>query len=1545
MKVKEAAQNPTKHSEEAISDNPAVTSAVSKKYLESVRGHYLSALAGLNTGKQEQNKIIYNSGAFSASEDNDSEQAAEAEQTSMQRQLEQRQTFTEMDMQIHLSKGVMGACEENLEAIKLQLNKTLAKNNEQQISEMVGRVEVFGQEVETEALEVEANRAGLSEPGILKESLLKGVIEGTSLQRMVKSLKAELENLKKEHAELKDKGAGAEFSAGNLRFKLLRSKFEDEGCIVNEAKVIHTLEDAVQNQPVEDLKIKGKGLKREHESSKVSTPGEKRSRVALDVDEVKEPKVSGLLQNKGSPGRVYPVCVSTSESSARMRIPEDELEASSLKEEKLDKLERGKLDTLTGRVELEKYDYSSEFSIRDFVFAARNKDISLNWPFSQKNLQLCLKHGVKDVLPPFQPMDSLRESSMKRYTAETSCNSEESNLDNRPVLLKNHLTTSITKDHRWNHELAEGYRDSDSFPSSGGEKDLAFKATATANSEVESVSTSNLPLSEVSDERVAAASAVNDKTKSSASQLSDKKCQVPLKLRISTCRSAAEDITSACTVPCEVMTSQICPVCEAFSSSSNTTLNAHIDQCLSSQSTPNWINPKLIKPRVKPRKIRLMSDICATAPRCTLEDLDRRNGTNWATNADSPTPDTEVLTEGKSHRVSSRYLANNGDDGAVYIDSSGRKIRILSKFNDMPSLSLPKATEDLRAEKQTKKGMTNIFFSSTRKRRLAKRLKYLKVNRQKKRFSSLKVKGCPNEAFVAGEATAMSGEEHVEEQELAHFAKNQEQRNAGVSGSSRLWISSNRSNLSKKCDSQNISRHCRYELRTTKERQASSYPSHKGRMHINKHSGSLKKCIPAQESSMRIPGLYGAGSDRSDGSCGKGILDGPSLRVAIQGNRESYLVPLKVGAAQFHGENTKGVPQSLDSTVTPPSSLEAEVYVKADAVESVDSLFPDSRKLLDSSHSSPLKGMKAQNSRAHTLSPSLSPVHAYQSNSYQKNSPVEKSFGYGRNRREDLWSADRSQHSDAVPDHRKSSMDIDSLHHCSMTKVQKQRELEVGDVVSGDHNEADGLQDGSQVIYGRVRSTIIGLHGNGEVIAPPVPSAGLSVVGTVVLSSCSGPELQNTVDVEDPKSNSLSCSDKYRVPLFRTEARAPPNESGLRDDHEILYRNTVGGETLQFETGDSHFNVDHQNSFPEVDPIPIPGPPGSDLPSFSDMGSEDLHRNSSLSGCLAQSSGDGDYIVDGDLSDSPLSATSTVSNLGIKDDHTISESLTVTLPVSDSVYPGWICASSEPMVGTSAMFTQFAPPSAERFVSLVDNSNKSVVAHGGDPYTLKSDSQQCCCSRKEGIPWSSALNFEESRLLGSRMGTMAALPLGNSTTFILNRGTDLADRTVLPISCCTRGDSENLAYPLENSHQGSMPVEVTSEAGISFSRNGDCDSSSPSAPILRLMGKDLMVINKERDDRSRNPTAQNACTNSQMLPVSELSSGFSSWQHHPSQDAIFMAPPVLEQDPRTLAMRHFDFGASNMISNPRNSKQASGGMYVNKRMHASFSSPPSPLDR
>ncbi|KAL6538514.1 hypothetical protein OROGR_012502 [Orobanche gracilis] len=47
----------------------------------------------------------------------------------------------------------------------------------------------------------------------------------------------------------------------------------------------------------------------------------------------------------------------------------------------------------------------------DYVFGTRSKDFKTHWPFSLENLHLCLKHGVKDVLPPFETLDSVRNPS------------------------------------------------------------------------------------------------------------------------------------------------------------------------------------------------------------------------------------------------------------------------------------------------------------------------------------------------------------------------------------------------------------------------------------------------------------------------------------------------------------------------------------------------------------------------------------------------------------------------------------------------------------------------------------------------------------------------------------------------------------------------------------------------------------------------------------------------------------------------------------------------------------------------------------------------------------------------------------------------------------------------------------------------------------------------------------------------------------------------------------------------------------------------------
>ena len=50
-----------------------------------------------------------------------------------------------------------------------------------------------------------------------------------------------------------------------------------------------------------------------------------------------------------------------------------------------------------------------------------------------------------------------------------------------------------------------------------------------------------------------------------------------------------------------------------------------------------------------------MSDVYATAKLCTLEELDRRNGTSWATASNVPRQDSErfeISDEGKSKEIS-----------------------------------------------------------------------------------------------------------------------------------------------------------------------------------------------------------------------------------------------------------------------------------------------------------------------------------------------------------------------------------------------------------------------------------------------------------------------------------------------------------------------------------------------------------------------------------------------------------------------------------------------------------------------------------------------------------------------------------------------------------------------------------------------------------------------------------------------------------------------------------------------------------------------------
>ncbi|TKY50603.1 hypothetical protein E2542_SST22107 [Spatholobus suberectus] len=102
------------------------------------------------------------------------------------------------------------------------------------------------------------------------------------------------------------------------------------------------------------------------------------------------------------------------------------------------------------------------FSIRQYVLASRHRSILRNWPFHEKHLQLCLKHGLKEALPPFRRQTLLAEplkgcsnlihSRDDNNKEADSCKAEVPHLiDDHPQNVKNECDYKVTN-HPSSHE-------------------------------------------------------------------------------------------------------------------------------------------------------------------------------------------------------------------------------------------------------------------------------------------------------------------------------------------------------------------------------------------------------------------------------------------------------------------------------------------------------------------------------------------------------------------------------------------------------------------------------------------------------------------------------------------------------------------------------------------------------------------------------------------------------------------------------------------------------------------------------------------------------------------------------------------------------------------------------------------------------------------------------------------------------------------------------------------------------------------------------------
>ncbi|KAK9269741.1 hypothetical protein L1049_001519 [Liquidambar formosana] len=407
-------------------------------------------------------------------------------------------------------------------------------------------------------------------------------------------------------------------------------------------------------------------------------------------------------------------------------------------------------------------------------------------------------------------------------------------------------------------------------------------------------------------------------------------------------------------------------------------------------------------------------------------------------------------------------------------------------------------------------------------------------------------------------------------------------------------------------------------------------------------------------------------------------------------------------------------------------------------------------------------------------------------------------------------------------------------------------------------------------------------------------SSNMDVVGTVM-------SLSRSTD-PDTQSDSLQSFEEYEGPLCGAESPAVATEPGLGDGREMFCVDEVGNDIIEQNAhmgADLDSKVGEGNSFPEIDPIPIPGPPGSFLPSPGDMGSEDFQGNSSLTTSRVHSSQDQHDFLDGDSSDSPISATSSVSNsTAARSDLKYSEKLLSVGPraVQDKIRSGFSGTIIEPVVENAAAVMQTANMGADRVIFGKEGLKVNVISSEKGSIKFKDDDQPCCCSRKERVSHGVALNYQESQLLRRRtMASMTLPAMGKQMGCNTNtRPNNLNTRPeIFSLSNCPSSGSEKVVLPVMKSTAGPIAAKgssdaapaglvaakISSDAAVKFPIRCDSDSASPSASnaILRLMGKNLMVMNKDEDSslhlREAQPGASDNCPNAPLLNISRVSPG------------------------------------------------------------------------
>ncbi|PHU12913.1 WEB family protein [Capsicum chinense] len=362
--------------------------------LETARENYMAEIANLDKAKQELRKLRQDCNTFREEKTGAIEQAAEAERTAkanmeraselskeiaavhesvdqlklacVQEREEEAKIYAEKNVQKQSYKAKLEESAEKLRALRKETDVDLAKSLEAQLAEKMSEIETLKKEMDSaKSSDLDKVKVVTAELDDAKESLHKVAEEETTLQTLVETLKLDLENIKKEHSDLKEKEAETESLAGGLHVKLRKAKSELEAAIAEEAKArgaseemistLHqlTLETENAKLEAEEMKMQAEVSKKEAEATRVALEeAEKKLEVAMEeAEEAKSAEARARDQIKILSEKTTAARTSTSESGACITLSKDEYESLSRKVEEFDNLAEIRVGAAMAQVE------------------------------------------------------------------------------------------------------------------------------------------------------------------------------------------------------------------------------------------------------------------------------------------------------------------------------------------------------------------------------------------------------------------------------------------------------------------------------------------------------------------------------------------------------------------------------------------------------------------------------------------------------------------------------------------------------------------------------------------------------------------------------------------------------------------------------------------------------------------------------------------------------------------------------------------------------------------------------------------------------------------------------------------------------------------------------------------------------------------------------------------------------------------------------------------------------------------------------------------